>query len=244
MNSFRHFVGTVEQKQREVLGNQIRNYFHLFDFSVNYQLNSRWSLNASMPIVKMKREQLYVPTGEVNVVSQGDATFGVKRWLFRPPTESQRNVAVGFSVKAPTGQFRNTFAARDRNGNPIIATSDQSVQPGDGGLGFAIDLNAYTPAPLGTWAYFQSVYLFNPRNTNGVSTFRTRPGEEVMSVSDQYLYRGGITRRVPKFRTLAFSIGGRMEGVPVRDLIGRSDGFRHARAMGAARREDEEELKR
>src|SRR5438128_10258174 len=74
--------------------------------------------------------------------------------------------------------------------------------------------------------YFTGSYLFNPRDTNGVATFRTRPGETVMSVSDQYLVRGGIARAVPKVRGLVVTFGGRWEGVPVRDLLGKSNGFR------------------
>jgi hypothetical protein len=74
--------------------------------------------------------------------------------------------------------------------------------------------------------YFSGVYLFNPRDTNGVSTFRARRGEEVMSVADQYLFRGGISRAVPKLRALTVTFGGRIEGVPVRDAFGKSNGFR------------------
>ncbi len=47
-----------------------------------------------------------------------------------------------------------------------------------------------------------------------------------MSVSDQYLVRGGFSHAVPKLRGLFVTFGGRMEGVPVRDLIGKSNGFR------------------
>ena len=223
--SHRHFVGTVEQVQRAVLGTEINNRYHIFDFSVGYALSPRWSLNASIPVTKAYRNQLYAPAGEVNWVSQGDATFGFRRWLFRPPTESRRNVAVGMSLKAPTGSFRQMFSAV-RGGQRINATADQSVQPGDGGTGFTMDFNAYTPAYFGSWAYAQGLYLVNPRNTNGVSTFRTRAGETVMSVSDQYLFRGGMTRLLPKQRHVAASFGIRLEGVPVRDLIGGSDGFR------------------
>jgi hypothetical protein len=74
--------------------------------------------------------------------------------------------------------------------------------------------------------YFSGSYLFNPRNTNGVSTFRRQRYEDVMSVSDQYLFRGGVSRLVPKVRGLIASFGGRIEGVPVRDAFGASDGFR------------------
>ncbi len=61
---------------------------------------------------------------------------------------------------------------------------------------------------------------------NGVQTGRSRPSEAIMSVSDQYLARVGIARPLPYTRRFAFTIGWRIEGVPVRDLIGKSNGFR------------------
>jgi hypothetical protein len=116
--------------------------------------------------------------------------------------------------------------ALDRARNLILATADQSIPSGDGGAGFSLDLQAYRPIVLQSTLYFSGSYLFNPRNTNGVSTFRTRRGEEAMSVADQYLFRGGVSHAVPKVRGLTATFGGRMEGVPVRDVFGRSDGFR------------------
>ena len=224
--SSRHFVGTVEQTQREALGNQIQNTYHLFDVAVERQMTKRLSLTASVPILYAYRNQLYNPRGEYRVASIGDMTIGGRAWLFRPPTESGGNVAVGISLKLPTGEYNATGAATNALGQPIIATADQSIQAGDGGTGFALDTQAYKPTPFGTMVYFSGSYLFNPRNTNGVSTFRTRRGEEVMSVSDQYLARGGIARAVPGIRGLVVTFGARIEGVPVRDLIGKSNGFR------------------
>ncbi len=177
-------------------------------------------------MIKSIRHQLYNPRADYSVFSQGDATFGFRAWLLRPPTESRRNIGVGVSLKAPTGRFRVSSPALDAQGNRIIANADQSIQPGDGGTGFTMDLNAYTPAYFGSWLYFQSTYLVNPRNTNGVATFRNRIQERYFSVTDQYLVRGGVTRLIPWQRRVAFSFGGRWEGVPVRDLLGRSEGFR------------------
>ena len=74
--------------------------------------------------------------------------------------------------------------------------------------------------------YFSGNWLFNPRNMSGVSTFRNARGEEYFSVSDQYLFRGGFGHAIPWVRGLAASFGGRVEGVPVRDVFGKSDGFR------------------
>jgi hypothetical protein len=224
--SSRHFVGTVEQKQRELAHNQIQNTYHLFDVAISRQITRRWSAHAGVPILFVTRNQLYPPRGVYKVRAFGDATVGGRAWLFRPPTESGANIGIGMSLKLPTGQYNATGLATDRLGNTIIATADQSIQAGDGGTGFALDIQAYRPAWLSTMLYFTGTYLFNPRNTNGVSTFRTRRGEEVMSVTDQYLFRGGVSRAVPKVRGLTVTFGGRIEGVPVRDALGSSDGFR------------------
>jgi hypothetical protein len=224
--SSRHYVGTVEQKHREELGNQIQNTYHLFDISVSRQVSRRWSVNASLPLLLADRNQLYVPRGDFRVAGLGDATVGGRAWIFRPPTEMGGNIGIGMSLKLPTGLYNATGLAMDRTGNLIVATADQSIQGGDGGTGFALDVQAYRPAYFNSMLYFSGTYLFNPRNTNGVSTFRTRPGEEVMSVADQYLFRGGVSRALPKVRGLVATFGGRIEGVPARDAIGQSEGFR------------------
>jgi hypothetical protein len=223
--SFRHFIGTDEQKQREVLGTQIENIYHLLDLSIERQLTPRWSAAASIPFLFAHRNQLYSPAAQYVVNSAGDASAGVRAWIFKPPTESGDNISVGVSAKFPTGKYNATGIATS-GGQQIIATADQSIQAGDGGMGFAVDLQGYHRTYYQSELYFAGVYLFNPRDTNGVSTFRRLPGEQVMSVTDQYLYRGGIGHALPKIRGLAASIGGRIEGVPVRDAIGGSNGFR------------------
>ena len=224
--SFRHFVGTVEQKQRELNRNQILNIYHLLDFSIERQITPRWSASASVPFLFAHRNQLYNPRGRYVVNSIGDISVGGRAWVFKPPTESGDNISVGMFLKLPTGKYNATGLATNAQGQQIIATTDQSLQAGDGGTGFAIELQAYKRIPLQSELYFAGLHLFNPRNTNGVSTFRNARGEQVMSVTDQYLYRAGIGRSVPKIPGLAASFGGRIEGVPVRDAFGGSDGFR------------------
>jgi hypothetical protein len=77
---------------------------------------------------------------------------------------------------------------------PIIATADQSIQAADGGTGFALDVQAHRPMRFGSMVYLTPATVSPPRNTNGVSSFRTRRGEDV---SDRYLYRGGLSHAVP-----------------------------------------------
>jgi hypothetical protein len=223
--SYRHFVGTVEQKQREINRNQIYNLYHLVDVGIQRQLTPRWSVSASVPMLFTHRNQLYAPTGRYVVNAFGDASVGFRSWIFKPPTETGDNISVGASLKLPTGIY-NASGLAVRGGQTIRATADQSIQAGDGGTGFALDLQAYKRFYLGTQLYFAGLYLFNPRDTNGVSTFRNGRGEETFSVADQYLFRGGFGHTIPWVRGLAGSFGGRIEGVPVRDLLGKSNGFR------------------
>jgi hypothetical protein len=100
------------------------------------------------------------------------------------------------------------------------------MQPGDGGWGFNLGTQAYKRLWSTASAYGQASYLFNPEDINGVPTFRSQPGQGIMSVTDQYLFRGGVSQYIPKVRGLALSLGIRGEGVPVRDLLGDSNGFR------------------
>src|SRR5262249_40281608 len=124
----------------------------------------------------------------------------------------------------PTGRYDVTDTVNMATG-PVTRAVDQSIQPGDGGFGMVADFQAYKAVKRVT-LYAAGSYLSNPRNTNGVKTGRSRPLEAVMSVADQYAYRAGTVLPLPKLNTLVWSIGIRGEGVPSRDLIGDSDGFR------------------
>jgi len=219
-SSSRHFVGTVEQVQREILHNQVENDYHLFDLAINYELTPRWSLNASLPVLDAKRNE--PGNGIFRTVGIGDSAVGARFWIFRPPTESGGNISFGFGMKIPTGAD-NVKGTRN---NGRVVTVDQSIQPGDGGWGLTLETQAFRQTYFHTMLYFSGSYLFNFIGSDGVPTFRTKRGEQFMSASDQYLYRGGLSHKVPKIKGLFTSIGGRMEGVPVRNAFGSSVGFR------------------
>jgi hypothetical protein len=224
-NSFRHFIGTDEQTQRAIAHNQVENHQLIFDIGINYQLSRRWSVVADVPVLQGSRNQIYSPVGVYRVGGIGDMQVGAQAWLFRPPTESNGNVALSGFLKVPTG-ICDAKGSAVRNGQTIQAVADQSLQPGDCRWGFTLATQAYRQVWFRTMLYFQGSWLFNPADTNGVPTFRSRPSESVMSVTDQYLFRGGLSHGVPGVRHLSFSFGGRMEGIPVRDAFGSSNGFR------------------
>jgi hypothetical protein len=220
-NSNKYFQGSNEIARPTA----VRNHQNIFDIGVEYRLTPRWSLIADVPVFNGTRNQIYPPSGVYQVSGLGDITVGAQSWIFHPPTENGGNVAVNASLKIPTG-INNATGSALYKGQIIKATADQSMQPGDGSWGFNVGTQGYKSLWARSSAYGQATYLFNPRDTNGVATFRSQPGQSVMSVTDQYLYRAGVSQGVPKVRGLALSLGIRGEGVPVRDLLGDSNGFR------------------
>jgi len=221
--SHRHFVGTVEQTQRAEEGSEVINNIHLVDFSVNYQHSPRWSFSAGMPIMMASRTSSR--SGRVvHSKGIGDISLSARTWLWRPPTESRQNIAVGFGVKMPTGKPDVQDTVYTLQG-PVTSTVDQSIQLGDGGWGITVSSDMFKVVKKAT-LFATGIYLINPRNTNGVLTGRSRASEGVMSVADQYLAQAGVIYPFPWARGIALNIGGRIEGVPVRDIFGRSEGFR------------------
>ena len=225
-SSFRHFSGEVENTQRALLNTQIKNHQNIYNISADLQLTPRWSVNAFVPVLQGTRNQKYAPYGIYDIAGVGDMIVGAQAWVIKPPAENGGNIAISAGLKLPTGLSNGMGTARLANGTIEKAVADQSLQPGDGSWGFTLGAQAYKQTLFHTVGYFQGSWLFNPRDTNGVPTFRAVPAESVMSVTDQYLFRAGLSRHVPKVHGLAASFGGRMEGIPVRDAFGKSDGFR------------------
>ncbi|HWG21412.1 MAG TPA: hypothetical protein VG225_12850 [Terracidiphilus sp.] len=228
-NSYRHYIGTVYQVQRQLQHSAVVNHVNLFELDLNYQLTPRVSLIASIPGLEATRHGQRSPLNVYRSGGIGDITAGVQTWIFRPPTENHGNVSLSAQLKLPTGINDAKGTTTLSNGTRQTEPFDESIQPGDGTYGFSLATEAYHPVVWGTAAYFTGSWLFSPQDTTGVQTFRSAPGEGVVSATDQYLWRGGFSRPVTGLklaRGLALSMGGRMEGVPVRDAFGKSDGFR------------------
>jgi hypothetical protein len=236
-HSFRHFVGTEEQENRAEDGSQVINHIHLAEVGVRYNIDDVWSFSAGIPYLIAERSspirdasRAVVDRYTTHGTGVGDITATVRRLLWHPRDHPDGNIALGLGIKLPTGQDNVTdTVTRIVNGQRVntIETVDQSIQPGDGGFGAIVDLQAFQRiAHSGFALYGSGTYLINPSNTNGVKTYRTAVGEEIMSVADQYLARAGVSYANASWKGLGASLGLRMEGVPVEDLVGGSDGFR------------------
>lgn len=233
--SHRHFVGTVEQKHRERDRTEIVNDVYLWDVGLTYNFTPRTSLSVSVPIQHATRVSparfnaagvQTQPKAVSHGIGVGDMSIGAKVWLLDPGREDRprQNISFGFGVKLPTGNEGVTDVVDSVTG-PRRVVVDQSIQLGDGGFGVALSTDMYKRL-WRTTLYGSGIYLFNPRNTNGVRTGRGRASEAIMSVADQYLARAGVSFPVSPSRGVSASFGARLEGIPVRDAFGKSGGFR------------------
>jgi len=128
-------------------------------------------------------------------------------------------------VKAPTGTHNATDAYFLAGGASIQYPVDQSIEPGDGGWGIILQLQAYRRAFHNGTAYLTGSYLINPRRLSDVA--KDPGGTVYWSVPDVYSLRLGLAYAVWPQQGVSASLGGRIDGQPVRDLIGGGDpGFR------------------
>lgn len=236
--SFRHFKGREEQKERLKEKTEVINWQHLLDLSVSKQLNTRWSLAVGLPIGINKRSSLYEHGRTERHNSRsfgiGDMRIMAYRWMIDPAKHKKGNIQLGAGLKLPTGDYdyKDYFQNVGPNGSAELRPVDQSIQLGDGGTGIAVEANTfYNFSPL-AGLYGNFYYLSNPREVNGTRTYRETlnpvlANESIMSVADQYMARIGFQYNfIGTMKGLSGSLGGRLEGIPVKDILGGSDGFR------------------
>lgn len=235
--SFRHFIGTKEQKQRIEQGTNVINHAYTNDLSLTRIFNNRWSVSLDVPVIANSRSSLYEHGGkerhDTYSFGLGDIRFTTYAWLLNPQKNPKGNIQAGLGIKFATGNYnyQDYFYNVGTGGTRRLGPVDQSIQLGDGGTGFTTELNAYYNFSHKFGLYGNFYYLFNPREVNGTSNARggvpsatsVANTSDIMSVPDQYLLRAGASYAVSKF---AFTLGVRDECLPAHDLIGGSAGFR------------------
>lgn len=234
--SYKHFVGTDEQKERVEKKTNVINHAYELDITVTRNLNSRMSIAATLPILAFSRTSLYehyqterYKTGSFGI---GDARISVYRWMLDPAKKKYKgNIQLGLGIKLPTGNYNYQDYFYKKADSTVLAPVDQSIQPGDGGTGISFEMNGFYNFNRKVGVYTSFFYLANPREVNGTSTTRggvasataKKYNTDVMSVPDLFMIRGGASYTFKKFN---FSGGVRMEGLPSSDLVGGNRGFR------------------
>jgi hypothetical protein len=254
--SFRHFKGDEEQYDRLVKQTQVINYSNTIDISASMGLTLRTQMNVNLPVSYTDRSSYYEHGGQTTTfpgarktstsAGIGDARIGISKWLWNPVSHTKSNLMLGVGLKLPTGNwnvqdsFYNVMVTDPVTGSSsrqtVYRPVDQSIQLGDGGIGLSLEMQGFWEMADGLFAYGNAFYILNPRGVNGTMTNRRTTivvngvsqvftNEYMCSVADQYAARLGFLSQ-SQLHGLSFSWGARLEGVPVRDLVGESYGFR------------------
>lgn len=239
--SYKHFVGTVEQKERTDAGTEVINHTFATELSFARRINDRWSVALYAPVISNIRSSMYEhygntsksPNARRNTTSfgLGDVRIAAYYWLVDPAKMTRVNVQLGAGIKLPTGDYRYQDYFWKNDSTKTLGPVDQSIQLGDGGTSLSAEMNAFYKVSSSFSFYTNGYYLINPREQNGVSTARggvpaasaIAYGSDVMSVPDQFMARLGASFSSHNFLV---SAGARIEGVPAKDLVGGSNGFR------------------
>lgn len=228
--SFRHFSGTEENPDRVSNNTEVINNDNSLTLGATYTISNRWTVSASLPILYIDRSSLYEHDriNRHHTSSNGLGDIRLMGYYSAKMLGGKSSMMYGMGLKLPTGNDNykdNFYTVNGVETRPV----DQSIQPGDGGLALITEINFAHHATEKLSIYSNVLYMFNPRNTNGTRTFRETlspilANEAIMSVPDQYMVRAGAQYLVGGKWGLA--IGGRLEGIPVRDALGKSEGFR------------------
>ena len=229
--SYKHFVGPVEQTYRVEAGTQVENKINLQNFYGIYQLTTRFSITADVPLVSASRHQnsspvIYTTSGV------GDISFMVNGWVWNPKENSRGNVQLGVGLLLPTGKNNISNVIAPAVGGPTqTAVVDYSIQPGQGGWGIPFQWLSFISTGSNSQLYFNGTYtaMLQSINLNTIRSATVNPVTltQYNSISDQYLLEAGFAHTVPKIKGLTLTFGPRWEGAPARNLFpGSNLGFR------------------
>ncbi len=204
-------------------------WIHSVDLQATYAFSSRLSATMTMPFVHGEVSSLIEHNGVRHSTSAGglgDMRLIANAWMLDPAKHSDGNLSFGLGVKAPTGDEKATATFYKATG-PEIRPVDIAIQPGDGGWGAVLEVLGYQKIIDRLYGYVAGSYLISPREQNSAYTSIPQYGAvRNLSVPDQYLGRVGLNYAIWPAKGLSLSFGGRIDGIPTRDLVGGSEGFR------------------
>jgi hypothetical protein len=228
------FVGTANEPPPPAVqpphGEPIRVNVHTFTLGLTYAATQRIRLSLGVPFqfgeISFIHDDLQRHTQ--SVTGLGDVTLTGGVWMFNPQANPAGNLSFGLGVKAPTGSYSNTDFFYTATG-PQQRTVDASVQPGDGGWGILLEMQGFLQVLPSAVTYLSASYLLNPKERTDVTASPPPglPGGGVSpyywSVPDAYSVRGGLSYTMWPQLGLSATLGGRIDGVPVKDVINGGD---------------------
>ena len=193
---YRYLYGNqffVGDQVTTTFGPPIIYHIHSADVTVTYAATDRFTLSLTVPALDGTQSAVRQDTvrHDARAVGLGDMSLVGSGWLWNPETHAKGNVALGVGVKAPTGSNKYSDSFFRANGSAIQYPVDQSIQPGDGGWGVILQMQAFRRLFARAFGYLAGAYLISPRALSDVA--RPPPNSSVYwSVPDVYSGRVGV----------------------------------------------------
>lgn len=230
--SFEEFDGNTNQ--HVPVEDQKVNHIYVLDVAFTRVFERGWSVTVDLPITAADRtswqEHENNPQDKTKHTTHtfglSDVRITLYKWLLDETKYTRGNVQLGLGLKLPTGDynFQDYFYKPE---GKVLLPVNQSIQLGDGGTGISLELNSFYTINKSFGVYGNAFYLFNPRDQNGtLSGYPPKTAESgatVNSVPDAYTFRVGGNMTV---KDIVFWTGARLEGLPVHDVFGASNGNR------------------
>lgn len=226
--SYKHFVGPVEQTYRVQQGTEVMNKINLQTLDLAYQISSRFSVSAAVPILFASRRanNAYATMTSSGI---GDSSIIGQGWIFNPKKAHRGNISIGFGVSLPTGKDNvSNNLITTPGGQPTNTYVDYSIQPGQGAWGMVFQWQAFKNIGK-TVFYTDGNYLATQGGHNNVlrsAAALAQPLTAYNAIQDQYLVEAGMSHPISAIKGLTFTFGPRLEGVPAYNMIGDDIGFR------------------
>jgi hypothetical protein len=218
----RFFVGTQEDEAAAPNGQPLNLRLNSLDLSLTYATGEQVSLTLTVPVSYSTAENTQADQlrHQVSGAGVGDVNLMVNSWLASPIRHPNGNIALGFGLKAPTGNYHITGSSHSPTGAVKQVPVTGSLQAGDGGWAVLLQGQAFQQLfPRGS-AYFSGSYAISMREHTDVVWAGLQS-----AVPDVYSARLGMTYGVLAEPGLSFSLGGRIDGTPSGDLLGGKDSY-------------------
>ena len=217
------FIGTEESSDLAPGGEAPVFNIHTFVGDVAYSFNDRFSARISIPFSSGSFSRVWADGAhhEQTASGIGDISVQGEAWILNPRTHQRGNISLALGVKAPTGS--NSRPSQFYLGTgPVDFPADQTIQPGDGGWAILMHVMGFRQLSDRLSLYGIGSYMASPTSQTEI-TQSPAPTALHWSVPDVYSTRAGAAFSVLPDQGLSMSLGGRIDGIPTRDLFGGGD---------------------
>jgi hypothetical protein len=219
------YVGTDVNESAAPFGHTLYVDINSIAVTANYGITDRFSTSMTFPFSYGTHSRYYQDNvrHEVQARGIGDLSLVGTYWLWEPKRPTKGNVSIGLGVKSLSGDNAVSGNWYFKDGSVGKNPVDQSIQFGDGGWGILFQTQMYRRVYKSLYAFGQGWYLMTPKDTTNVIS--PYPGVR-LSVPDIYSIRAGGAYSIKGVPGLSANLGMRIDGIPISDLVGGSNGFR------------------